>query len=476
MRNALWTARRFSSLRVLLLLSLVYFDGCKGVSPNSLNSGQGRANNAQELDSRYAKTESPGPAFIRHVVIIFQENRTPDNLFQGLPNADIANSGLNSKGETVALTPVHLANSYDLDHSHTSFLRMYHRGAMDGADLIPVTCSVRANCPRVNAQFKYVYRYDVEPYFQLAETYTFADRMFQTNQGPSFPAHQYIISGTSAPSATSDLLASENPLDFKGLGPAGCIAAPSEFVQLIDPGGREDHTAYPCFEHPVLTDLLNRAGVSWRYYTPSAGSIWTAPNAIRHMCGPNANRSACIANEWTQDVILQPTQILRDIADYRLAAVSWVIPSGLASDHAGGNDGSGPSWVAAIVNAIGHSEYWRTTAILITWDDWGGWYDHVPPPIYNSYEYGFRVPLIVISPYARPHYVSHVTHDFGSILKFIENNFSLGSLGYADSRAEDLLDCFDFDQVRLRFRTIAAPFSGRHFLEDKRAPTDPDDD
>lgn len=117
------------------------------------------------------------------------------------------------------------------------------------------------------------------------------------------------------------------------------------------------------------------------------------------------------------------------------------------------------------MNAIGNSAYWSNTAILITWDDWGGWYDHVPPPsIVNDgmgwgsgYVYGFRVPLIVVSPYAKAGYVSHVTHDFGSILKFIEQTFSLESLGYADSRADDLSDCFDFHQAPLSFHTIAAP-------------------
>jgi len=100
----------------------------------------------------------------------------------------------------------------------------------------------------------------------------------------------------------------------------------------------------------------------------------------------------------------------------------------------------------------------------------------VSPPIYNSYEYGFRVPLIVISPFARPHYVSHEMHDFGSILRFIEENFGLPTLGYADSRADDLSDCFDFNQAPLKFRTIRAPFPPRHFLEDKRPAVDPDDD
>jgi phospholipase C len=132
--------------------------------------------------------------------------------------------------------------------------------------------------------------------------------------------------------------------------------------------------------------------------------------------------------------------------------------------------------VAAIVNAIGTSKYWKDTAIFITWDDWGGWYDHVAPPIYNSYEYGFRVPLIVVSPWARSHYVSHETHDFGSILRFIEQTFELPSLGFADLRADDLSDCFDFERKPVQFKTIRAPKSASYFLHNKIAPTDADDD
>jgi phospholipase C len=128
------------------------------------------------------------------------------------------------------------------------------------------------------------------------------------------------------------------------------------------------------------------------------------------------------------------------------------------------------------VNAVGNSSYWANTAIIITWDDWGGWYDHVSPPIINSYEYGFRVPMIVVSPYARPAYISHVPHDFGSIVKFVESTFGLQSLGYADAPADDLSDCFDFSQAPLAFHAFAAPLHASYFLNDHRPPTDPDDD
>jgi trimeric autotransporter adhesin len=377
---------------------------------------------------------------IQHVVVIFQENRTPDNLFGSnpnfLPGVDIATSGVNSNGVQIPLTADVLANNYDLGHSHASFEAMYDNGNMDGADNVVVICNpAGGSCPPANPQFKYVDNSTglLNPYFQLAEQYTFGDRMFQTNQGPSFPAHQFIISGTSAPTATSDLFAAENPQGGTLPGSdTGCTAPSNQTVLMIDPTGNESSRQYPCFDHGVLTDLLDNAEISWRYYAPTAGSLWTGPNAIEHLRnGP----------DWA-NVVIPQSKVLSDIASGDLAGVSWVIPTSQNSDHAGSNDGGGPSWVASVVNAIGSSPYWSNTAIIITWDDWGGWYDHVPPTIINSYEYGFRVPLIVVSPYAKQAYVSHVTHDFGSILKFIEGTFNLPSLGYADVPADDLSDCF----------------------------------
>ena len=409
---------------------------------------------------------------IRHVVVIFQENRTPDNLFQDskliAEGADIASSGLNSKGQIIQLTSVPLANNYDLSHAHSAFVAMYDNGQMDAADKVAVSCNKHAqNCPPANPQFKYVNPSDVAPYFQLAEQFTFADRMFQTNQGPSLPAHQFIISGTSAPSADSNLFAAENPAGVPNANKnTGCTAPQNEYVRMIDPSGSESTTQYPCFDHPTLTDLLDDQGISWRYYTPSAGSIWTGPNAISHIR---------FGSDWN-NVILQPNQIFDDISGGQLPAVSWVIPTDAESDHPGGNTGLGPSWVASIVNAIGNSYYWYDTAIFITWADWGGWYDHVAPQIINSYEYGFRVPLIVVSPYAKQAYISHVTHDFGSILKFTEELFGLPSLGYADLFADDLSDCFDFHHQARAFQEIKAQHDADYFLHNPTPLDGPDDD
>lgn len=435
---------------------------------------------------------------LQHIVIIFQENRTPDNLFhdQNLINAgaDIASSGVNSYGQTIALIPAPLGIDYDLSHAHTAFVDMYDGGKMDGANLVKISCGGNSNCPPPNPQFMYVNPSDVAPYFSMAEQYTFGDHMFQTNEGPSFPAHQFIISGTSAPSATSTGFIAENGQGISQAGNnTGCTSPAAEYVYVIDPSGVESTTMYPCADHPTLTDELDAKGISWRYYTPSAGSLWTSPNAIQHMCGPNAtppNATACVGSDWVNHVVLYTTQnpapILTDVANGQLPSISWVIPAGQNSDHAGSTATTGgPSWVASIVNAIGNSPYWGNTAILVTWDDWGGWYDHVPPfKVVNDgaswgsgYVYGFRVPLIVISPYAKAAYISHVNHDFGSILRFVEATFGLSQVGYADTYApDDLSDCFNFQQKPLVFQTIDAPTKADHFLHDPTPPSDPDDD
>lgn len=413
---------------------------------------------------------------IQHVIVMFQENRSTDNLFHGLPNADTANVGLNSKGVLVQLKPVALASQYGLGHSHGSFVAMYNGGRMNGADQIAVTCGEKAkNCPPANPQFKYVRKKDIVPYFQMAQQYVFGDRMFQTNQGPSFPAHQFIISGTSAPTTDSERFAVDNPFgDPRSFADTGCTAPPKEFVKLINRFGVIDSKQYPCFDHPTLPDLLDNAGLSWRYYTPAPDNIWTGPNAIYHLR---------FGSGWN-NVIPEPTRILADISKGELPNVSWVIPNGPACDHPKGNHGLGPSWVASVVNAIGKSQYWSNTVILVTWDDWGGWYDHVPPPIVTlgshqwgaGYAYGFRVPLMIISAYAKPSYVSHVTHDFGSIVRLIEAVFQLPSLGYADAYADDLSDSFDWSQKERAFRRIPAPFEANYFLNDHTPAGEPDDE
>jgi phospholipase C len=401
----------------------------------------------------------PGPSTkIHHVVIIFQENRTVDDLFNGLPGADTVRTGLNSKGQTVNLQPIGLSAPYDLGHKHSDFTLEYDGGKLDGFDQDKSACQGATVCiSRGLRAYGYVPQDEVKPYFIMAESYTFGDRMFQTNQGPSFPAHQYIVSGTSTIANGSPLRAADNPLNPQGInGNGGCDSSPGTLVPLIDPAGKLSQLTFPCFRRLSLMELINRKSLTWRYYQNSTGAgLWNAPDAV---IGIRTSRSY-------GNVKTPSSQILTDIAKGRLADVVWVTPSARESDHARDTDGSGPSWVASIVNAIGESHYWADTAIFVTWDDWGGWYDHVAPPIYNSYELGFRVPLIVISPYAKTKYISHVQHEFGSILKFTEETFGLPSMHTTDERADDLSDCFDFSQPPVKFKRIPAKFPPSFFLK-----------
>ena len=426
---------------------------------------------------------------VDHIIIVIQENRTPDNLFQGLqnimPGADIATSGVNSKGQVIPLQPLPLDTGFDIGHHHSDFSAMYDRGKMDGADR--EQCDPAATkCP-ANPAFHYVQHADVIPYFSIAQNYGFANRMFQSNQGPSYPAHQFLFSGTSQPFANFSLFVSENPI--KSNESAGCTAPPDQTVFLIDQLGSENYSIYPCFEHQTLADLLEKPpndpthALSWRYYGAGPGSIWMAPNAIRHLCVPKGSPLKCSAPEWTGgDIVTRPPQVLTDIRQRALRTVSWVTPSAQYSDHAGINDGTGPSWVASIVNAVGNSPYWQDTVILIVWDDWGGWYDHVVPPIdptYGYYESGFRVPLLVVSAYTPQGYISNQQHDFGSILRFSEEAFNLGRIppgNFADSRSDDLSDFFDFTKPARAFIPVPTKVPPSQFLNPAQRMLPPDND
>ena len=407
---------------------------------------------------------------IQHVVIIFQENRTTNDLFNFLAGANTVRQGKNSSGQTVQLQPRLLTAPYDISHAHIAFTTEYAGGAMDGFDLVGSSCNKGATCPPKDIRaYGYVPEHEVEPYYVMARRYTFGNNMFQTNEGPSFPAHQYILSGTSTESDGSQLRASENPLTPQKKITGGCDSPQGSLVKLIDQYGNENQTTYPCFDRNSLIQLVEaQPGLSWHYYQAHLGAgLWEGPDAIKPVWS---------SPQFSTDVVAPPSQVLNDTDAGNLASVVWVTPTSAESDHAGITDGSGPSWVASVVNKIGQSKYWNTTAIFVTWDDWGGWYDPVAPQIFNSYELGFRVPLIVISPYAKQHYISTVQHEFGSILKFTEEQFNLGSLGTTDVRADDLADCFNFSKSPSKFRIIPSPLHAGYFLKQPISNKDPDDD
>jgi phospholipase C len=396
----------------------------------------------------------PGFSKIQHIVIIVQENRTVDNLFNGLPGADTVTSGKDSHGRTIQLKPSPLEVPYDPRHEHVDFETDYNGGSMNGFDKAVVNPNPGYTVPP-DAPYGIVPHAETAPYFHLAEQFTFADEMFQTNQGPSFPAHQYLISGSSVPETGSNQSVAENVSDYgQSTNNGGCDSPAGATVLLINSQGQEGNPIFPCFDRQTLIDLLDGSHIGWRYYTPNPYFLWSGIDAIHHLRYGSA---------WA-DVSVPETNILRDIGNGTLPAVSWVVPTGPNSDHAGSQSNTGPSWVASVVNAIGTSSYWDSTVVFVTWDDWGGWYDHVAPKIVNSYELGLRVPLIVISPYAKTAYVSHTPHEFGSLLRFVEERYGLQSLGYSDSRSDDLSDCFNFNQPPVPYHPVQAPYSKSYLL------------
>jgi hypothetical protein len=207
-------------------------------------------------------------------------------------------------------------------------------------------------------------------------------------------------------------------------------------------------------EQYVLGDELDGAGKSWRHYAAGKPSGWNGYSSIKHIrFGP----------DWTTNVFGSAAQVLKDVKAGTLANVTWITPSCANSDHAGCGSTHGPDWIANIVNAVGRSPFWNSTAVFVMWDEWGGWYDHVQPPYVDYDGLGLRVPLLVISPYAKKGHVSHVQYEHGSILRFIEDEFGLGRLTASDARANSpAADCFDFTRPPRSFD----PFKTRLTPED----------
>jgi phospholipase C len=430
-------------------------DGAGGAPP------QGASNAA-----RTSSSASP----IQHIVVVVQENRSFDDFFATFPNADGTTTGLmkTSSGPVqIPLVKSKLVELCDFNHAYHKYLEDYDGGAMDGFNLEGGTgiCKHKATAP-----YQYVDPAQIAPYWDMATQYVLGDHLFQTQGSASFTGHQDLIAGATTinPKKTTSLI------DLPTIAPWGCDAPKGTKTSVLKVIGSKlryyrDTGPFPCLKYSTMRDLLDAKGVSWKYYSPpvvgNSGAIWNAFEAIKAVrYGP----------EWGTNVTDSDTQIFTDISGGTLPAVSWLIPDKANSDHPQSNTDTGPSWVASVVNAIGQSSYWDSTAIVIVWDDWGGFYDHVPPPFFDQWGgLGFRVPMIVVSAYARqssptqPGYVSHTQYEFGSILKYIENNFGLGSLGTTDARANSMVDCFDYTQKPRTFSVIPSKYNRAFFLRQR---------
>jgi phospholipase C len=405
---------------------------------------------------------------ITHVVVIVQENRSFDNLFAGFPGANTQSYGYASNGQKITLKPVGLEVDWDVEHDSQGFFAACDgkgnlpgtQCQMDGFDKEVLGCGGGGgppHCPPPDSQYSYVPQAETKPYFAMAKQYVLADAMFTSNfDASSFVSHQYIVAGQSS-----------TAVDFPS-NVWGCDGGPKDTILTLTQQRTYGSPIPVCLDNETLGDELDSAGISWRYYTSSLdsdGNLWNAYQAIKHIrYGP----------DWTKNVVWPQTRFLKDIKNGKLPAVSWVTPTCKNSDHSGCRGSHGPDWVASIVNAVGKSAYWDSTAIFVFWDDYGGWYDHVPPPLEDYDGLGIRVPLIVISAYAKKGFVSHVQYEHGSILRFVEDQFGLARLAATDARANSPEnDCFDFSQPPRAFVPIPAHLKAAYFENeplDRRPP------
>jgi phospholipase C len=414
---------------------------------------------------------------IQHVIVVIQENRTPDQLFQAFPGANTQSYGYDHNGNKISLREVPLQEKFTPGNYYINWTQDCNGTGSNP----PANCQMNGfDIPWIEGHPnpKYVYQYvnpaDIQPYWTLAKQYVLGDNLFQTQGSGSFTAHQDLIRGGSEMSPTETQIDfpwnSTNPqYDWGCDDVAGSTTAlinnKLQYFSAIPHPGYTPPGPFPCFTYKTLRDLLDAKGVSWSYYAPKLGSDdlsagwWNAFGAIHDVrYGP----------EWGTNVKWPETSIFGDISGGKLAAVNWIVPTFTNSDHPGSHPDDGPSWVASIVNAVGQSQYWNSTAIIVTWDDWGGFYDHVKPPLTDTMGgLGFRVPLLVVSPYAKTGYVSHTQYEFGSVVRYIEDNWNLGRLGTTDTRVNNILDCFNFNQQPRSFVTIAAKHSEQYFLHQK---------
>jgi phospholipase C len=431
--------------RIVSLLIVLILAGC--VSGGQTTLPYMRSDNALRA------FEATGAGKITHVIYIVQENRSFDNLFQGYPGADTVSQGMNSRGQTITLQPSSLKTIYIIDHSaYAMFAACNGTGSLPGTD-----CQMNGfNNENTyggpsNPQYVYVPHSESKPYFDMAHEWVVGDRMFQSQLDESFVAHQYVIAAQAKSSV--DL-----PDSYWG-----CKGGPPDTVDIISQnrtyGGRQQ----ACFDYQTLGDELDAAKLSWRFYAVRYGNdaggnggTWSAYQAVKHIF---------YGRDWKKDVISPNWRFISDVRHGTLANFTWITPECAESDHLECGGGYGPSWVSAIVDTVGASKFWNSTAIFVQWDDWGGFYDHVAPPLEDYDGNGFRIPLLVISPYAKKNYVSHVQYETASVLRFAEDLYGLKQLAAADARAQSpAADCFDFSKKPRPFVKIGAPYPAKFFI------------
>lgn len=357
---------------------------------------------------------------IQHIIVIVKENHSFDNYFGQFPGANGATTGQTSTGTTIPLAAMS-ANPADCGHDWGAAKADINGGSMNGFDK---TCAHLQAYVQASSTL-------IPNYWAYAHTYALADNMFAQNKGPSFPTHAYLFSESSNDAVAVPINVPNVQQDGWGCDAAAAGAT----VRSLNPSTGLQYYQPPCFTLPTMGEALDAAGVTWRIYSPQPGEYayqWNFGSYYQNLWH-GADRS--------KDVPVG--SFCSDVASGNLPQVTWITPPSSASEHPTASITNGETWTVQQVNCVMNSPYWSSTLILLTWDDWGGFYDHVPPPNVDFFGYGIRVPLLAVSPFAKSGYIGHKLYSFDSINKTIENVFRLPCLltdcGFTVNDLSDLL-------------------------------------
>ncbi|MGH2807026.1 MAG: phospholipase C [Actinomycetota bacterium] len=390
------------------------------------------------------KVETP----IEHVVILIKENRTFDNYFGRYPGADGAMSGETSDGRRIPLEDAADILYHDLGHDFVDGLIAINGGKMNGFDALPLYGDTLDG-------YEAFRRETLPNYWAYADEFVLGDRMFSSMYGPTFPEHLYILAAQGGRAVSNKLSTGAHSKESDGVAASYCTdleekvhafkemtAREAERVmraeQAVDLKYIQDQWEQisACFDFPVLPDILNQYEISWRYYADD--NDWrNALHAIEHIR---------FSKYWDTHVVPE-RRAMPDITHGNLKTVSWVTPPEKYNEHPGVKSVcEGENWTVRYLNTLMSSEYWESTAVILFWDDFGGFYDHVEPPQVDIFGLGPRVPLLIISPWAKKGFIDSTTYEFSSALKFVETIFGLPSMTERDGDAENMLKAFDFTQ------------------------------
>ena len=387
-------------------------------SPSVITTGSPEAG----FDAAALETAFP----IKHVVFLIKENRTYDHMFGTFPGGNGVTVGMDGGVERPLVRGTDGRLPGDIPHCYECALAAWNGGKMDGF--------ARGEHP--DEAYTQLHRDQLPNYWRWAERNVLFDNFFASAHGPSFPNHLYSIAATSGGALDNPR---RTPGITRGSNTFGCDAPEQQKAEVRDSEGNVKFVP-PCFDFKTEGDLLNRAGVPWAYYAASEdqrGYIWSAYSAIR--------RYREDPEKW-QRHMFPVDNVIQDIREGRLPPVTWITPRFELSEHPEYDFCHGENWSTKVINAIMRSDMWESTAIFLTWDDYGGFYDHVPPPQVDGFGFGIRVPMMVISPYAKEGKVSSELGEFSSVLRFIEDNWGLRQLTDRDREAAPMLSAFDFDQ------------------------------